>query len=353
MFLVFLAIVPCVNANAGSGTVRLYANEDTYVSSLWPDETHDQLGLDVRSEKSFGDLINRIYLKFNLTGIDCDRIGGAKLFLYCYYGWPREAIKLDACQTTDYFRDTTVQWKDTGLTWNNAPDVGSKLATTPVGLLDNGGWRNWSSPLMSNYVRAECDSDHIASMVIMFTVEHCPYYCSRGRDFFSSEYNYDHPYLEITLGPTIESCDSSGARKDLFNLQETVYANGSGYSPSSTYSLYMVNDEVNWNDNMTIPNPIVTVQVTSDSNGRISPVAVWSNPLTPGAYDIIVDVNGNGKYDAGIDALDNNDIRVTAGLFVVPEYPLGAVLGFAGCLAALGVYRMSKGKHQKTAPKVQ
>jgi hypothetical protein len=37
-----------------------------------------------------------------------------------------------------------------------------------------------------------------------------------------------------------------------------------------------------------------------------------------GEFDMIVDVNGNGKYDYGTDALDNND-KGAAG-FVIPEF---------------------------------
>jgi hypothetical protein len=38
-----------------------------------------------------------------------------------------------------------------------------------------------------------------------------------------------------------------------------------------------------------------------------------------------VDVNGNGRYDEGIDALDDNEVEITAG-FVVPEFPSSLAL---------------------------
>jgi hypothetical protein len=31
-------------------------------------------------------------------------------------------------------------------------------------------------------------------------------------------------------------------------------------------------------------------------------------------------VNGNGRYDVGIDALDDGDVEITAGFYVVPEF---------------------------------
>ena len=108
-----------------------------------------------------------------------------------------------------------------------------------------------------------------------------------------------------------------------------------------TLDLYIVEDTT-WSDGMDIPDRVsgTETSVTTDANGNIPAGAVaWNGPLTPGKYDIIIDVNSNGKYDEGIDALDDEDIEVTAGFFVIPEYPLGTVVGLAMCLAALAVYQ--------------
>jgi len=58
-------------------------------------------------------------------------------------------------------------------------------------------------------------------------------------------------------------------------------------------------------------------------------------------HDILVGVNNNQKYDANIDALDDNDTQ-GAGFLVVPEYLMGAILGLAGCFAELGVFQVSQ-----------
>jgi hypothetical protein len=55
----------------------------------------------------------------------------------------------------------------------------------------------------------------------------------------------------------------------------------------------------------------------------------------PGKYDIIVDVNMNGRYDQGVDAIDDNDIKVTAGFFVIPEIPLGTITAIISMMAGL------------------
>jgi hypothetical protein len=158
-------------------------------------------------------------------------------------------------------------------------------------------------------------------------------------------------------GATIASCDASGKSKDFFNLNETMYVMGGGYAGSSfgisslrIYNVYVVKDVFLWKDKMPIPKRIPgTVQrIFPDSSGKISPTPVWTAPLTTGPYDIVVDVNGNGRYDVGIDALDDNSVQECPvqhyGVLVVPEYWLGPVLGLTGCFAAFGAFRLVKRK---------
>jgi hypothetical protein len=141
-----------------------------------------------------------------------------------------------------------------------------------------------------------------------------------------------------------ETGDNYGAKKDTFHPGEDVYVNGSGFEPSETFDIYVVSDKATWNDGDAIPSRVAgtAAWVSSDSSGKILPTVVWPHDLTPGKYDIVIDINGNGKYDQGIDCLDDNDIQVTAGFLVIPEYVIGAILGLTGCFAALGVFRFSK-----------
>ena len=121
--------------------------------------------------------------------------------------------------------------------------------------------------------------------------------------------------------PTIESCGITGVKKDSFDLGAIVYVNGSGYSPSTIFDLYVVDDVETWTNGMPIPPRVLLTAstVSSDSSGNVLPTDVWNNSQTIGKYDILVDVNSNGQYDENIDALDNNDVEVTAGL-VIPEF---------------------------------
>lgn len=86
--------------------------------------------------------------------------------------------------------------------------------------------------------------------------------------------------------------------------------------------------------------------VSSDAFGNVSTTVLWNAPLKPGRYDIVVDVNGDGYYNASIDALDESYIQVKSGVFVVPEYWLGTILGLVGCFVALGVFRVAKRKRK-------
>lgn len=124
-----------------------------------------------------------------------------------------------------------------------------------------------------------------------------------------------------TASATIESCDSAGTPKQIFDLNEPVYVTGAGYAPSTTFAVYLVTDLEIWIHNMPIREhvPDIETQVSSNTEGIIPPTAVWCNPQTLGEYDIILDVNDNGRYDGGIDPLDTCDMGLTGG-FIIPEF---------------------------------
>jgi len=55
----------------------------------------------------------------------------------------------------------------------------------------------------------------------------------------------------------------------------------------------------------------------------------------------------NGFYDAGIDALDNNDVEVTAG-FIIPEFTSFLILTLFMILTMLGAVL-----HRKTNARIE
>jgi hypothetical protein len=130
---------------------------------------------------------------------------------------------------------------------------------------------------------------------------------------------------------------------DTFGVGDEVCVVGSGFSPETSYEVQVVSD-VDWTDGMTIPSYVAKTTVMTDSGGAIMDAyPVW-NGATPGKYDIIVDVNNNGIYDEGIDALDDSDIEVTAGFFVIPEVAIGSIMAAAAMFAAFGLFTYKK-KH--------
>ena len=135
--------------------------------------------------------------------------------------------------------------------------------------------------------------------------------------------------------PTIESCNPEGIKKDTFDLTEDIYVNGSGFMSNAIYDIYVV-DDVTWTNGMPIPPRIPGTEwvVASYIDGSMGPIKVWSSPLEIGKYDIVIDGNGNGIYDEGVDARDDMDIT-TGGFFVIPENVLGTIGVLAACLAAV------------------
>jgi hypothetical protein len=72
-------------------------------------------------------------------------------------------------------------------------------------------------------------------------------------------------------------------------------------------NIYIVGDRT-WTNGMAIPSDVSSDGVNTlhtTGAGSLGPANVWPPPLTDGGYDIVLDVNQNGIYNAGIDAVDN------------------------------------------------
>ena len=82
------------------------------------------------------------------------------------------------------------------------------------------------------------------------------------------------------------------------------------------------------------------VTLTGDGPKIHEPILIWAAPLNIGEYDIVVDENRNGKRDPGEKVVDS---EVTAGLFVVPEFPIGTLTAIvASLLAAASLMKRHK-----------
>jgi hypothetical protein len=197
-----------------------------------------------------------------------------------------------------------------------------------IGWVDDHKECEFSIPFVGNDAGTSDVSDLSCNVTDIVGIKFQCYYPPSDNYYFpSGDKTQISTYADLSFPmPLIESCSSSGTEKNSFNLYEDVRASGSGFLPNVTYSFYIVNDVEIWTDGMPIPERVsgTATSITSDSDGTVLPVIVWSDPSTVGAYDILVDVNENGFYDEGIDALDSNDVEVTAG-FVIPEFPVLSV----------------------------
>jgi hypothetical protein len=137
------------------------------------------------------------------------------------------------------------------------------------------------------------------------------------------------------------TCNSTGTTQSTFDLGETVYFTATGFSASTTYPVIVVSHQPLWNAGQSIPTAIATNSITTDGSGNIAATSIY-NSAAPGEYDVIVDANSNGIFDQG-DLLLNNVVS-SAGLFVLPEYPLGAIVALIASISAFMGYRAFKNR---------
>ncbi|HKZ93706.1 MAG TPA: S8 family serine peptidase [Candidatus Bathyarchaeia archaeon] len=154
-------------------------------------------------------------------------------------------------------------------------------------------------------------------------------------DGFEVQQNTDP--LDPTSHPLIPpsniwSSDSLGNTKDVFVPGETVYVTVAGVG-GQTVTLYVVADQTTWNTG----DPLIDVSggadtLTLNSGGGTQIIPIWTPPLIVGSFDIVLDTNDNGVFDAGLDLVDS---IIVPGFYVVPEVPFGTAMTFLSMLTAL------------------
>ncbi|MHB0976982.1 MAG: GEVED domain-containing protein [Candidatus Aquicultorales bacterium] len=121
--------------------------------------------------------------------------------------------------------------------------------------------------------------------------------------------------------PTVESSNNGSTEQNNFTEGDTVYIYGNGYAAETTYTVSVVSNR-SWSNGDPIPARVggSRDKTRSDATGKVSGV-VWQGAVL-GSYDIVVDVNGNGIFDSGIDALDDFDVGPAG--FIVTPVPAGS-----------------------------
>jgi hypothetical protein len=132
-------------------------------------------------------------------------------------------------------------------------------------------------------------------------------------------YGYGYGY---TAG---EASDELGDTKNEYTTDETVYAVGSGFIPSSPVEVTITEDK-HWTDGKSINSTIYKQKiVNADVNGSILD-PIWPDPI-PGGYDIIFNVN---QSDNTYNPLDGDVVDD-------PNEPGFIVVGIVPALTQLGV----------------
>jgi hypothetical protein len=155
--------------------------------------------------------------------------------------------------------------------------------------------------------------------------------------------------LKLPAPPSATSSSATGAPRDTYRIDEDVYTAGSGFTTANA-DIYVVQDQ-GWNDGDPIPADVTgSVETVSVNGGEIAPVLIWHAPLTPGCYDIVIDANQNGDYDAATDGLDRG---IRHGFIVitsahptpptdVPALTPHGIIALIGLFCVIGVSRIRR-----------
>jgi hypothetical protein len=123
---------------------------------------------------------------------------------------------------------------------------------------------------------------------------------------------------------TFVPCDDTGEHLNNINVGESVYIKGFNGTPDTSIDVYIVPNRYDWAPGMFLYDYSESVEhLTFDGDGVIPPTVIWQQALNDesSAYDVIVDMNANGVYDAD----DYLDGQIGVG-FVVQEVDLGKVM---------------------------
>jgi hypothetical protein len=135
--------------------------------------------------------------------------------------------------------------------------------------------------------------------------------------------------------------DSVGNSKFTFQLSDNIYLRGQDFPADTDITIYLIPD----GEEALPANAVASTSVMTNNTGGLPITLVWSSPLTLGVYDIWVDVNQSGTFDAG-DVWNNQSVGIY-GLDVIPEFTLTSILLMLVMFtAALAIYKRRLLKHQ-------
>lgn len=107
-------------------------------------------------------------------------------------------------------------------------------------------------------------------------------------------------------GADIWASNSTGNERNSFYTNDTVYVTSDSItSGAASVDVYITTDNNTWPDNTTL-NDVSTgyKTISTNASGQVPTTAIWSNPAV-GSYDIVVDVDRDGRYNSSTDYVDN------------------------------------------------
>jgi len=136
----------------------------------------------------------------------------------------------------------------------------------------------------------------------------------------------------IIAPPSAASSSVAGAHTDPYRVDADVYGTGSGFTTANV-DIYVVPDQ-DWNNGNPIPSEVTgAAETVSVVNGEIAPVLARHARLVIGEYDIVIDANRNGVYDASTDGLDSG----SPGFVVIDMPPTYTPSASVPALAPIGI----------------
>jgi hypothetical protein len=91
------------------------------------------------------------------------------------------------------------------------------------------------------------------------------------------------------------STDSAGDPKSIFDLMDSVYVRGQGFTADTSVTVCLIPDGAEAPPS----NAVADASTTTTDTRDLTVTLMWSQPLTKGEYDLWVDINQNGVSDRG------------------------------------------------------
>ena len=140
-----------------------------------------------------------------------------------------------------------------------------------------------------------------------------------------------------TKTPQARVTDADGNSKTSFEDSEDVYVVGEDLEEAASVDVYIVND-TGWRGGESVRDWKKKETFTTTSTGTLGPVNIWEGSETvPGDYDIFIDVNQNGTYEYGTDAVTAaGDVGFTVEVYSISGTVTLNGSGLSGITMTLG-----------------